>query len=277
MTRRDVAGISYFTYDLFEPCLRVTNAVTTRRGGSSPPPYDTLNLGLHVGDDPDRVLENRAIAAQILGFEPEALTLGRQVHGSCVALVRAGDRGRGAVAEDDAIEGADALVTNEPDIPLGILIADCVAVSLYDPAGHVIGIAHAGWKGTLARIAERTVAAMSDSFGTNPSDLLVGVSPAVATCHYDVGPNVADAYAAEFGDDAARFVSGGAGEMRRLDLGEANVHQLLGLGVPADRIEKSAVCTACTPDLFYSYRRDGSATGRFAGIVMLHSTGRRLF
>ncbi len=277
MTEHNVAGIRYLTYDLFEPYAKVTNVVTTRHRGSSRPPYDTLNLGLHVGDDPDAVLENRAVVAQILGFEPEALTLADQVHGSAVAVVGAADQGKGSVVADDAMKGIDALATDEPGIPLGILIADCVAVSFYDPARHIVGVAHAGWKGTLARIVEKTVKTMSDVFGTDPADILAGLSPSVGKCHFVVGRDVADAYVAEFGEDAVRFLDEGAGGVWRLDLWQANAEQLCAIGVPGDRIEVGGQCTACTPALFYSHRRDGSGTGRIAGIVMLHSTGRRLY
>jgi YfiH family protein len=277
MIRHKVAGVQYFTYDLFEPYTKVTNVVTTRHRGSSRPPYESLNLGLRVGDDPDAVLENRATVAQMLGFEPDAVTVAEQVHGSTVAVIRAADQGKGSVVADDAVGEADALVTNEPGIPLAILIADCVAVSLYDPARHVVGIAHAGWKGTLARIVERTVRTMSDVFGTKPLDLLVGVSPSVGKCHYVVGRDVADPYINEFGEDVGRFLDNVPGGGYRLDLWEANVQQLLAVGIAGDRIEVGGLCTACTPSLFYSHRRDGSRTGRFAGIVMLHSSGLRAY
>lgn len=277
MIQHNVASIGYLTYGLFEPYVKVTNVVTTRRGGSSRPPYDTLNLGLHVGDETDTVLENRAIVAQILGFEPEALTVAEQVHGSTVAVVHERDQGKGAVVEDDAVGETDALVTNEPGLPLGILTADCVAVSLYDPAKHAMGIAHAGWKGTLARIVERTVKTMSEAFGTDPAGIVAGLSPSVGPCHYPVGREVAGAFTGEFGDDVGQFLVEDPEGSWRLDLCGANAHQLRGVGVPGDRIETSGLCTACTPALFYSYRREGVHTGRIAGIMMLHSTGRRVY
>lgn len=275
MIERSVAGIHYLAYDLFDPFVKVTNVVTTRRGGLSGPPYDALNLALHVGDDPDTVLENRAIAAQVLGFEPEAWTFGEQVHGAEVAVVRGPDRGRGAVDETDAIAGADALVTNEPGVPLGILVADCVAVSLYDPARHAAGIAHAGWKGTLARIVEKTLKAMSDAFGTDPADVVAGLGPAVGPCHYTVGAEVCEAYARGFGEDAGRFLTADADGVGRLDLRAANALQLRRAGVAGDRIEAAGLCTACTPALFYSHRRDAPRTGRIAGVIMLHRAGPR--
>jgi YfiH family protein len=271
------AGVRFFSYGLFEPYLNVTNAVTTRVGGRSAPPRDSLNLGLHVGDDPDAVLENRAVIAQILGFEPEALTVAEQVHGSSVAVIRGEDRGRGAVVETDAVRGADAMITNEPDIPLAILVADCVAVSLFDTRRSAIGIVHAGWKGTLDRIVEKAVAAMGRAYATKPEDLIAGLSPAVGPCHYPVGGEVAERFRAAFGADAGRIFGPDSGGRPALDLGEANRLELLRAGVRPERIDASGICTACSPDLFYSYRGEGHPTGRFAGIIRLHYTTRRAY
>jgi purine-nucleoside/S-methyl-5'-thioadenosine phosphorylase / adenosine deaminase len=277
MIEHDIAGTRYFTYDVFDPYVNVTNAVTTRHRGQSKPPFHTLNLGFRSGDDPDAVLENRAVVAQILGFEPEALTLARQVHGSAVAVVRARDRGRGAVVEDDAFPKTDAMITNEADVPLGVLIADCAAVSFYDPGKSAIGIAHAGWKGTLARIVEKTIGAMAAAYGSEPPDIVAGVSPCVGACHYEVGAEVAEAYRGVFGEEAAYFLTKDPRGSYRLHLTEANRRQLLQAGIAADKIETSGLCTACTRELFYSYRRDGARTGRFAGIIVLHRTGHRLY
>jgi YfiH family protein len=277
MIEHDVAGIRYLTYGLFDPFVKVTNVVTTRQSGSSRPPYDTLNLGLHVGDDPGAVLENRAVVAQVLGFEPETWTLGEQVHGAAVSVVHAGDRGRGAVVVDDAVGEADALVTNEPGIPLAILVADCVAVSLYDPARHVAAVAHAGWKGTLARVVEKTVDTMANVFGADPSDIVAGLGPSVGKCHYTVGRDVVDGYIGEFAGDAHLFLSEGPADVWRLDLAAANVYQLARAGLRKERFEAAGWCTACEPALFYSHRRDGARTGRFASVIMLHSSGRRLY
>jgi YfiH family protein len=277
MIERVTGGIRYLTYDLFEPFLNVTNVITTRVGGTSAAPYESLNLGLHVGDDPDAVLENRALVAQALGFEPDALTAASQVHGASTSLVRSRDRGRGAVDADDAIPGTDALVTNEPDLPLAIQVADCVVVSLYDPRKNAMGVVHAGWKGTLARIAEATIQRMSEEFGSDPADIVAGLSPAIGPCHYEVGQDVADSYRSAFGEDAARVIVAAPDGRCRLDLWEANALQLVRSGVSDTRMTSARVCTACSPELFYSYRRDGGRTGRFAGIMVLHYTGRRVY
>jgi YfiH family protein len=277
MKEHNAAGIRFFTYELFEPYLNVTNVVTARLGGRSAPPYGTLNLGFRSGDDPDAVLENRAMVAQILGFEPETFTLSQQVHGSTVAMVRAADRGRGAVAAEDTLGGADGLITNEPDLALAVLVADCVAVSLYDTRRPAIAMVHAGWKGTLGRIVENAVAAMTREYGTDPADLIAGLGPAVGPCHYPVGGEVADSFREAFGAEADGFIATGTEGRFTLDLWKANVGRLIAAGVPPERIESSRLCTACHPDLFYSYRRDGARTGRLAGIIELRYTGRRMY
>jgi polyphenol oxidase len=271
------AGTRFLTYGVFEPYLNVTNVVTTRAGGRSAAPYQGLNLGFRSGDDPDTVLENRAIVAQVLGVEPESLTAAEQVHGSLIAVVRAADRGRGAVAAEDTLRGVDALITNEPGLPLVILVADCVAISLYDTRGNAIAMVHAGWKGTLGRIVGKAVAAMTREYGTRPADLIAGLSPGVGPCHYPVGEEVAESFRAEFGPDAAGFFGEGMEGRVTLDLWKANLGQLIAAGVPPEKIEAARLCSACSPDLFYSYRRDGARTGRQAGIIELRYTGRRSY
>ncbi|MBP2680427.1 MAG: multicopper polyphenol oxidase [Candidatus Krumholzibacteriota bacterium] len=277
MKEHSRAGIRFLTYGVFAPYLNVTNVVTTRAGGRSAPPYAGLNLGFRSGDDPDAVLENRAIVAQVLGFEPELFTAAEQVHGSSVAVVRASDGGRGAVAAEDTLRGVDALVTNEPGVALTILVADCVAVSLYDTRGNAIAMVHAGWKGTLGRIVGKAVAAMIREYGTRPADIVAGLGPAVGPCHYPVGDDVAGAFRAEFGADAEGYFEPGPGGQVALDLWKANRAELVSAGVPPGKIECGRMCSACSPDLFYSYRRDGARTGRFAGIIELRYTGRRLY
>jgi hypothetical protein len=161
-------------------------------------------------------------------------------------------------------------------VPLAILVADCVALSFFDPGKAAIGVAHAGWKGTLGGIAGATVAAMSNAFGTEPRELLVGVSPSIGSCHYEVGDDVAQSFRGVFGNTAGEFLSSDAGRFR-LDLWEANRRQLIDAGVPEDRIEVAGRCTACAPDSFYSHRRDQGTTGRFAAVMMLHYTGSRSY
>ena len=278
MQEHNKGSVRFFSYRAFDPYTKVTNVVSTRVGGRSKPPYDSLNLGLHVGDDPDTVLENRAALCQALGIEPERPTIPEQVHGNAVAVVDASQRGAGAIVDDDALRGADAVVTNAPEVPLVVFVADCVAVSFFDPEQSAVGLAHAGWKGTVGRIAERTLAAMGEAFGSKPADVIVGVSPAIGPGHYEVGQDVVDAYRKEFGKEgSAVFIQEDMHGTFYLDLWGANIWQLQSAGVAADHITSTEMCTACHPDLFYSHRHENGRTGRFAGLIMLHGSTMRAY
>lgn len=273
-----IGELELLAYPRFEPYRKVTNVVTTRLGGRSAGAYGSLNLGLHVGDDSDAVLENRALVAQAVGTDPEALTIPQQVHGNTVAVVGKQERGRGAVTDDDALAKVDALVTNTPDVPLMVLVADCVTVSLYDPARHAIGLAHAGWKGTLGRIAERTVEEMTGAFGSKPADIIAGIGPSIGRGHYDVGEEVFEAFRREFGvKESGDFCVEDMDGTCYLDLWVANETQLLAGGLRQENIAISEMCTACYPARFYSHRRENGDTGRFAAITMLHSSSSRSY
>jgi YfiH family protein len=276
-----IGDIELLSYLRFEAHRGVTNVVTTRAGGRSGGAYESLNLGLHVGDDPDAVLENRALLAQALAIEPESFTLAQQIHKTKIVVVKSPHGGRGAVEEGDALDRADAMITRIPDIPLMVLVADCVAVSLYDTERDAIGLAHAGWQGTLGRIAELTVKKMELMFDSDPKDLIVGLSPAIGQDHYTVGEDVASAYREEFGDlgdgGEAELMRGGEDDTFSLDLPGINEWQLRRCGVPPENVELSGLCTACHPDRFYSHRLDNGATGRFGNIVMLHASNRRQY
>lgn len=252
----------------------VDAVVTTRQGGVSLEPHATLNLGLHVGDDPAAVVENRRRAASAIGCTIEDLVVAHQVHGSHVTVVDASDAGRGTRSADDAIPDTDALVTTTPEVALMILVADCVPVVLVDPVAGVLGCVHAGWRGTAAGVTPAAVDAMIKR-GADPARIVAGIGPAVDPDRYEVGDEVAEALANTLGD-AVR--SGPTGEVLRpitpgrwrCDLVAANRLALLGAGVPADAIHHLPVTTA-DPNLFS--HRDGSH-GRFAAMARLTGSNR---
>jgi len=272
MIEHDIGGVRFFSYSLFESFPNVTNVVSTRNGGLSAEPYDTLNLGFHVGDAVDTVLDNRARLAQALGLEPETFTLPAQVHGAEIAVVTGDERGHGAVSEDDAVAAADAIITRTPDVPILVLVADCVPVSFYDPGTAAVAIVHAGWKGTVKRVAERTVQRMVEEFGSDPSEIVAGIGPSIGRGHYEVGDEVFDAFKAEFGaGEARKVVQEDMDGTCYLDLWRANAMQLEAAGLAHANVQTADLCTACLPDVFYSHRHDGGKTGRFAALIVLNS------
>jgi YfiH family protein len=244
-----------------------TLAVTTRHGGVSLPPYDTLNLGLHVGDEAEAVVTNRSRAAAAFGAALGDLVFARQVHGAAAAHVALEDAGRGTTSEEDALPGTDIVVTSAPDLTLVILVADCVPLALVDPAAHVLAAVHAGWRGTAAGAVGVALRAMSEH-GARPERVVAFVGPAVAPERYQVGDEVRDALAAGAGRDRlASAVARPDGPGRWLvDLVAANRDQLLAGGVAAERIFESGLTTA-DPSLYSD--RAARPCGRFGLLARL--------
>lgn len=238
--------------------------VTTREGGVSGGPYATLNLGLHVGDDQDAVVENRRRAAAALGLGLEALVFCTQAHGREVATVGAADRGRGALTSRAAIDGADALVTRDPDVGLVVMVADCAPIVLFDPVTATLACVHAGWRGTLARVVDAALAAMA-AHGARPADVLAGIGPAIPQERYQVGPEVAAAARHHLEGIADAVLEPDVGDRWRLDLWAANRALLEHAGVPPSQI---ATTTEPTGGRFFSDRAQRPC-GRFAALARL--------
>lgn len=238
------------------------HGVTRRGGGISTGPYSSLNLGLHVGDEPDAVLENRRRAAESLGLPLSAMVCAAQVHGGVAEAVDASDAGRGAIEHADSIPDADALVTATPGLLLALFYADCVPVLLADPERRVIAVAHAGWRGLAANVIGNTVTVMRERFGAEPSALLAAVGPCIGPCCYEVGTEVAEAFPEE-----THTIPGQP--RPHVDLAQAAARHLRAAGVPAGSITVSGECTACLPGHYFSHRGDNGKTGRIAALMAI--------
>ena len=254
------AGAALLRWDS-GPSLGVEVAVTTRAGGVSAPPYDTLNLALHVGDRDEDVAVNRDRAAAAFGVPLRDLVFARQVHAAGVATVDTSERGRGAEREDDAVADTDALVTAADGVTLVILVADCVPLALVDPVAGVLAAVHAGWRGTAGGVVGAALAAMEAS-GALRDRVHAYLGPAVAPDRYQVDDTVRDAL-----DRAVR--SGLAPDVARpdgpghwlVDLVAANRQQLIEGGVPAAQV---ATCGRTTADPAWFSDRAQRPCGRFA-------------
>jgi polyphenol oxidase len=247
----------------------VEHFVSTRLGGVSDGRYASLNFSFRTGDEPERVVTNRSRLFNALEIDPSGVVAGKQVHETKVRRVTAEHRGRGATDYESALDDTDALITDEPGLCLMVLAADCVPVLLYDPQHSAIGAAHAGWRGTVAHIAQRTVEAMVDAFGTNPSDLIAGVGPSIGPEDYEVGPEVIEQVQAAFPgawEQQVRALPNGKGIF---DLWTSNRLQLEASGIPSGQIEVSAISSFQATDRFFSERREGRPTGRFAAGLVL--------
>jgi hypothetical protein len=211
---------------------------------------------------------NRRVWADLIGVDANALVSGRQVHGAHVEVVDDRHRGLGALRIEDAIPQTDALITRTPGIPLIIYTADCVPVLIYDPVEHALGLAHAGWRGTVGNIAGAVVAAMNSEFGSRPESLIVKLGPSIGPCCYEVGDEVIDAWRASGVERFAEAIE--PREPRaHLDLWRANSLAFEAAGVPADHVRHAGVCTCCHADRYFSRRAGQGHRGLFATIAQL--------
>lgn len=236
-------------------------AFTSRQGGVSKPPYQSLNLAFRVGDDPADVITNRNSLCAHLGLDLGSWILAEQVHGTEIVEVGLGDRGRGAEKGEEAISSVDGLVTRAEGLTLVLLFADCVPVVVVHPPTKTIAIAHAGWKGTLARIAESLVGRAKLLSNADPGEFVGFIGPAIGPCCYEVNAERREIFRRHFGDIGT--------DKSSVDLINLNVDQLVRAGVARESLEVSGICTSCCKDDFYSFRVSGGVTGRQAGLVAL--------
>jgi YfiH family protein len=248
-------NLALLRFDFLCSCSGLVHGVSTRKGPSDDPPFD---LTWSPEDDPGPMSIRLAAAARALTVDPELICCIQQVHG-CHALCL--DESPAAHPEEPCrVCGEfDALITNKPGITLLIRVADCVPILLYDPVRSVVGVAHAGWKGTLANIAGATVERMSAHYGCRPRDLLAGIGPSIGPCCFEVGDDVADRFRKI--SAVRNYIH--AGEAIRIDLPGANRAALLRCGVLPHNVEMSGYCTACRLDIFFSHRGEQGNTGRF--------------
>ncbi|WP_222599285.1 peptidoglycan editing factor PgeF [Aquibacillus kalidii] len=242
--------------------IKVTVGFTTRNGGVSNPPFDSFNLGFHVPDDPTLVLSNRKQLASLLSFPIERWVIGEQIHSTTIKIIEEADLGRGSVSHDNTIQGVDGLITNKPEVLCAALFADCVPLFFYDPNSMWIGIAHAGWRGSVGGIAEEMVANLVRS-GANLNNIKVLIGPCIGEHVYEVDQKVIDNIEREFITKVVRQKENGN---YLLDLKTLNQMYLKKVGVLPENISVSSYCTY-TDDKFFSHRGDLGKTGRMLGFI----------
>ena len=267
MNRAERDGLVVYQFESLPP--GVETLVSTRLGGASAPPYDSLNLGLRVGDDPDKVVENREILFRTFGMSLERSVWCKQIHAAGVVVVDGSDAGRGSREEASIVEEADALVTNSPGLAVAVTLADCVPVVVFDPLRRVVGLAHAGWGGTVSRISSRTVGVMGERFGSNPTSLHAAIGPSISRAGYEVGDEVIERARAAFGPRAGEVLAPAAEGKALFDLWAANRIDLEEAGVPASQVEVSEIATDANLNEFYSHRHEDGNTGRFIAVAGL--------
>lgn len=246
-----------------------------RDGGTSCGPFVSLNLGLHVGDQAEKVVRNRRILGKEIGFPVDQWVCAQQVHGVNIAEITSDLAGSGSVDLQSAVENVDGLYTSETDLLLALCFADCVPIYFYvkDPA--VVGILHAGWRGTVQGGAERMVKTLMRAFRIPASSVHAIIGPAIAGPDYEVDQRVI-AEVQRLDRSLWKNALSPHGEGHGLlDLRVLNRAILAEAGVPEEQIVMTAYSTSRRPDLFYSYRRDGGTTGRMIGFIGMKHEGVR--
>lgn len=240
--------------------LPIQQGIFTRLGGVSASPWKSLNVGGTNGDERSHVIENRRRMFAAFGRPVETLFDVWQVHGTNVV---AADKPRPL---DEIHQQADIILTDHPEITLFMRFGDCVPVFLFDPKHHAVGLAHAGWQGTVQKVVAVAVQAMHDRYGSHAADMVAGIGPSVGPHHYPVGENVINAVKKSFGADAQALLPG-YNEHIHFDLWEANRLTLEKAGVK--QVQVAGICTVCHVEDWFSHRGEQGKTGRFGALLAL--------
>lgn len=259
-------NLNLFQFENLGRISGLVHFVTSRKGGASKPPYDTLNLGLHTADNKDHVFTNRMLLANATGISAEKFLYAKQIHSGDALIIDRTAIENGILKENPS---TDAMITSEPGICLMVMVADCVPILLFDPVLKISAVIHAGWRGTVQLIASNTVQKMIEYFGCDPADIIAGIGPSSGPCCYEVGEEVVQSVEANFGNTEGYLIKKENTSKPHFDLWYANRKQLIDSGLNPENIETAEICTQCNSQVFFSSRASGGITGRFAaGIYM---------
>jgi len=255
-------GVGFYQTPILEDANQAVHAFSTRLGGVSDPPFDTLNLGFNTGDRASSVDQNRKILVRAFDLPDFALTTVRQVHGDKVLTID------GSSPANLSETPCDAMVTTRPGIALGVLTADCVPILVFDPEGPSIAAIHVGWRGTALNLPGKVVSLLASRFGTRPESLRAAIGPSIGPCCYEVDETVHDAFL-HHGDLWQNWVHESGEGRWKLNLARANMDLLRAAGLREKHVVAVDLCTQCQREFFFSFRRDKGMTGRQISWIML--------
>lgn len=248
--------LSVFKFESFRKYKDIAHLVTTKEGwvSGNKPRFTGDSEAIYSGFRKELAISCELDAGQFV--------FPRQTHSDRVVVVTSENF-------TNTIEDTDALITNEPGIFICVQTADCVPILLFDPVKKVVAAIHAGWKGTISKIAKKTIGQMTEKFGCNPADIVAGIGPSIHMHAYEVGPEVVEAVEASFSNHTALLKPSMNSGKAYFDLWEANQTVLMESGIPEENIELMGLCSFEQSDLFYSARRDGADTGRMVSGIRL--------
>ena len=266
--RQEREGVPFYAAGELN-CGGAVHGFSTRLGGVSKSPFDSLDLGLGRGDDPADVAENFRRFCAAIGAEesPARLVCSKQVHTDTVRTVTMADAGKGLLRERDY--EADGLMTDVPGLVLAVFSADCIPILFHDPVRRVVAACHAGWRGTAMGIARKTVQRMGEVYGSDPGDIRCAIGPGISRCCFETDDDVPSAMRAALGNETEAFIDTHPNGKFHVDLKGINRHWLLSAGVPVEQITICSACTACDTATFFSHRRTGNARGSLAALIQL--------
>jgi len=254
-------GVRVLRFTNFHNTGFLSHGFSTRIGGVSPPPYNTMNLGFTTDDDENNLTENRRRFMTSLNLD--GIPLQQQidlVHGVNVITDE-------ELRDDDFPVIADGILTDKIGFPLVTTFADCIPLFFTDTLKKVVGVVHAGWRGTFAGIAVKVVEKMVDACNSSPEYILAGIGPGIGPCCFEVGEEVAALFFEKYDRWKDLAVNVSNTHKWKIDLFRLNKRLLMKCGLPENNISIADLCTACRKDLFFSYRRDGKKSGRMAAVI----------
>lgn len=259
--------------ELYDFDKSVLAGTTYRLNGSSVAPFESLNLGFNSGDDLSKVINNYSKLVDELDLKNKFLFLTNQVHATNIKVIRKEDIANKTISNNvkdmiTFIDEHDGMLTNLNEVVLMTFYADCVPIVFFDPINNVIGNCHAGWRGTVKKIASVLIDTMINEFGSNASDILVAIGPCASKCCYEVDGKVLDEFINVFNNSDALYREKD-NKKYMLDLKKANKIALLESGVDESNITISDKCTMCNNDLFFSYRAENAITGRHSAVITI--------
>ena len=263
--------IVYYQFSSFQKyCPELMHLITTRIFGYSEKPYDSLNIGLHVGDKRYDVIRNRELVCQTLGFNINSMVAMQQSHSANVKVIDESYKGKGAREWEDGIEDTDGIVTHTKNMILSGMAADCSLSIFYDPVKKVLAISHSGWKGIVSGVLRNTISKMMKAFACKRENIQVGIGPAICERCYEVGDELIEKMEASFPDCMDQILSKTRKGSRSINIVKALQIQLCNEGIQPEHIELSNLCNACGIKEFYSYRNEDKTTGRFGLFAVLN-------
>ncbi|MBW7573511.1 peptidoglycan editing factor PgeF [Caproiciproducens faecalis] len=268
MNVREKEGVVFLTFPSFEQYHFVNHAFSTRMGGVSAGEFTSMNLNFGRGDSDENVVRNFQRFCSAAGFDYETLVASAQDHHTVVRRVGRGNCGTGIWKPKD-LQSVDGLITNEPNVTLTTFYADCVPLFYLDPVKRAIGLAHAGWRGTVAKMGAEMVGAMAREFDSSPKDLLAAVGPSIGPCCFEVDTPVYEEFAALTEIKPQEFIVEKGGGKFMIDLWEANRRIIMEAGIPAENIEVAQLCTKCNAQWLWSHRASGGRRGGLAAMMCL--------